>query len=226
MNQNRADAHVRRRMRFALLYARFLRQWARGLLALSRPLPQGMRVRAEMGARLLRNLAVLSVQPKAVRRMTERPFILKSMLDGAGLGALAGFAGAYLLDGPLFLTIPGIVAIVLILGIFVSLTSFLSLSGDLYLETRDELQQLVVFQASAYTLRLTTILLVLIIIACTFIRPLRDSTSALLCLVLVAARLVYLVQLARLRWRELADIDLMEDEYIEDDGFNQSLVKQ
>ncbi len=200
-------------MRFAHMYARMLRQGANGLLTLSRPLPQTIRVRVETFARLLRNLEVVSVQPNNVCRMMEKPFLFKSILDSMGLGALIGFASAYLLgDSPLFLNIPAAFVALLILIVFVSLTSFLSMSGDIYLDRHDEFQQLVIHEASAYSLRITAFLLVLIIVACTLIRPLRNDAPALLCIVLVITRLAYLIRLAQLRWQDLADIDLVEEE--------------
>ena len=179
------------------------------VLLLARPLPARLQNTCESLARLLKNMAQLITQPEYARTQIQPRVVLRALLDGAGIGALLGFAGAYYLPDNislvyLVLFIAGLVLVMMMMF----LISFLSISGDIYREKQDEYQKIVSNQASAYTLKAEVFLLLLLLISYLTFREWRSLIPAHLCLLLFLGRAIYLFKLTQLRWRDMAEIEL------------------
>jgi hypothetical protein len=178
---------------------------ARLLLLLARPLPASPKARCESWARLLKNMALLAVQPPSPGPAM-KPRVMRAILDGLLLGALFGVAAAYYFyDDRLIVLI-----LLPFLALLMVLITVLSVSGDLYVRQPDEFQEIVSNQASSYTLKVIGGLLVLLLFIYLFFHAWRADVIAHLCIVLFLARIVYLFKLAQLRWREIAATDLSE----------------
>ena len=178
---------------------------ARLLLLLAGPLPASPKARCESWARLLKNMALLAERPTSLGP-TIKPRVMRAILDGLLLGALFGVVAAYY-----FYDERLIVLILLpLLVLLMALITVLSVSGDLYVRQPDEFQESVSNQASGYTLKVVVGLLVFLLFIYLFFHAWRSDVIAHLCIVLFLARIVYLLQLAQLRWREIAATDLSE----------------
>ena len=174
------------------------------VLFLARPLPHPLKERFQSGTRLLKNVSILIVEPSYIRRSMQSGVILRSMLDGLLLGALFGFAGAYYVSDERLLFI----LLIPFLLLLIALVNFLTISGDLYLTRQDEFQRAVFNEASAYTLKVTVGLLVLLLLSYLFFRAWRSDVAVHLSIVLFLARMIYMIKLVQLRWSEMVNTDL------------------
>ncbi len=177
---------------------------ARLLLFIARPLPRSLKERCQSLAQLFKNMSVLIVQPSYVHLCMKPGGLIRAMLDGLLLGALLGIAGAYYIpdERVIFLVLIPFVLVLMFL------VSFLSISGDLYLAQQDEFQKVMYDEASAYTLKAIAGLLVLLLLSYLFFRAWRSDVIAHISIVLFLARIIYMVKLVQLRWREMANMDL------------------
>ncbi len=211
-NEQREERHFRFSMAMNLAFARLTLLLVKLLRGLAKPLPQQIQHRFEGVARLLVNLAGLSIQPEYVRKMVRlryTRYVIRSSLDGAILGGIVGaWLSFYLFDSLTLLNVLVGVALFALLLIIMLLVSFLSVSGDLYVERQDEFQRIVSNEASAFTLRVVTLLLVLFFLLYLFFRDLRGAVLFHISIIFFVSRLVYLIKLTQLRWQDMAEMEM------------------
>ena len=212
----RNELKEEKRFRFYLSinigFARLTMLLATLVRGVARLFPPQIQYRCEGVARLLVNLATLSIQPEYIRKMVRLKhtrFLIISSLDGVILGGIAGaWLGYYLLDRLTLLAVLAYSALFGLLLITILLVSFLSVSGDLYVERQDEFQIAVSNEASAFTLRIVTLLLVLFFLLYLFFREWRSAVLFHMSVIFFVSRLVYLIKLTQLRWQDMVDLEM------------------
>jgi hypothetical protein len=191
--------------------ARFLTLLANLLLALSHLLPGRVREGGESSARLLRNAAHLLVQPQYVRSMMKLGLYLKLLWDVFLLLCPLAFAfvfvafetsplGPHTIEfslSPLLLLVV-VLSVVVFSFVFGTLINLLLISEDIYASKQDELQHTLSYKASTFTLQAVMLLLALLFVGYLFF----------------VARMVYILKLLRLRWREMASVELTEEDSV------------
>ena len=90
------------------------------------------------------------------------------------------------------------------------LASIAFVSGDIYLEMRDEFQISVFKEAGVYTLRIISGLLLLLFISYLFLPAWRNGVLFHLGILLFVTRMLYIIKLVQLRWQDMASLDLVE----------------
>ncbi len=207
-------------------------QWSHNLFALfalglaiciswlARILPPRAQQSALASTKLLRNFARIIRKPRYVELWLDWRIFAKAMID------------SFLLTIPLFLfdnLLPTLLeskqstllvvsiglllfCMFLITFIFYLLASIVFVSGDAYGSEHDEFQASAANETGMFTLRFVVILIVLLCLVYQFLLPWRASVVVHLLLLLFAARLTYIIKLLQLRWQDLTEADIEDEE--------------
>lgn len=201
------------------IIARLLVRLAVGASGLGRLLPGRARAHMEDTARFCRNLAGVIDRPEIARLMASPGLLAKFMVETFGFSFLLTQVTTWTLLSIFgFLTIdllPVLLLVLLFSLAFAHLIYLLVISGDVYQRPQDESQRQYAHQASADTLRVVMVFLVVLSLALAFVPTWRIWAALDLGALLLLARLVYLTRLAQLRWTTLALVEMEEGSEIQ-----------
>jgi hypothetical protein len=154
------------------------------------------------------------MQPGYIERSARPGITLKAALDGSLLAALLGVSLLITLleaHGYVVITIPIVLTTIVLVLLFTMLVSFLVISGDLYMQSQDEFQRATRGSASVITLRVVSVLLLVLCIGYICAPAWRTVAPVHLSILICIARITYLCTLASLRWQALAEVDLADE---------------
>ncbi len=161
--------------------------------------------------RALRHFARTIVLPRYALLWMEQSTSLKALIDAITLCIPWIWSSYYLVRythiGTLLLWIGVMVFTVMCMLI----ACFPFVSGDVYNKTRDEFQKITADEASAFTLRIVSGLLILLVVCYPFAEMQQAIVFFCLTMLLFVARICYLFRLTQLRWQGLVNIENMEE---------------
>ena len=186
-------------------FALFLRVF---FLFLARFLHGKIQRAIESFAQILYNFAVIIVRPKYAFMWMNWWVTLKAVIDTLII-SLPCIWASYRLNQSV--TVTNLLLWLLTFGLLMLcslLASIAFVSGDVYLEKRDEFQDSVFKEAAVYTLRIISGLLILLFISYLFLPPWRNGVFFHLGILLFITRMLYIIKLVQLRWHDMASLDL------------------
>ncbi len=201
------------------LFASFAGLLATVSLLIARFLPRNTRHHAYAFAQLLKNFALIIRRPRYAYMWMSWSITGKALVDTIILSIPLlwySYLMGYVTDhSPL--AHPGIVHLLAWSGIFIFtlicclFASIAFVSGDAYALEQDEFQVSAANETAMFTLRITSILLVLLFFGYLFMASWREVAFLHVSMLLFIARLLYIIKLIQLRWQDLTAPDVEEN---------------